>query len=290
MEDRDRIVELIEGADMLFITAGMGGGTGTGAAPVVAQVAKELGILTVAVVTKPFAFEGRKRMQRRRAGHRRARPARRLADHDPEREAADGARRRRRRCSTRSRPRTTCCRAPCRASPSSSRGPGLINVDFADVRTVMGETGMAMMGSGVASGEDRARVAAEAGGLEPAARGRQPVGRARRAGQHHRRHGPVASASSTTSATRSSSSPRKTRPSSSARDRPGDDRRDPRHRGRHGHRPADGGARHAGATTLPPQGRASFRAVARRRPLDELCGLRRSRAVRRRQRAVRRRT
>ncbi len=92
MEDRDRIIEMIEGADMLFITAGMGGGTGTGAAPVVAQLAKELGILTVAVVTKPFAFEGRKRMQRRRAGHRRARQARRLADHDPEREAAVGAR------------------------------------------------------------------------------------------------------------------------------------------------------------------------------------------------------
>ena len=73
MEDRDRIVELIEGCDMLFITAGMGGGTGTGAAPVVAQVAKELGILTVAVVTKPFEMEGSKRALRRRPRHRRAR-------------------------------------------------------------------------------------------------------------------------------------------------------------------------------------------------------------------------
>jgi cell division protein FtsZ len=89
MEDRDRLHEVIEGADMLFITAGLGGGTGTGAAPVVAQLAKELGILTVAVVTKPFAMEGGKRM---RTGHRRARPVRRLADHDSEREATVRAR------------------------------------------------------------------------------------------------------------------------------------------------------------------------------------------------------
>ena len=82
MEDRDRIVELIEGCDMLFITAGMGGGTGTGAAPVVAQVAKELGILTVAVVTKPFEMEGSKRTLRRRSRHRRARQVLRLAHHN----------------------------------------------------------------------------------------------------------------------------------------------------------------------------------------------------------------
>ena len=86
MEDRDRIAEMIEGADMLFITAGMGGGTGTGAAPVVAQVAKELGILTVAVVTKPFAFEG-KRQQGGTGGHRRADAVRRLADHHSQRQA-----------------------------------------------------------------------------------------------------------------------------------------------------------------------------------------------------------
>ena len=92
MEDRDRIIEVIDGADMLFITAGLGGGTGTGAAPVVAQVAKELGILTVAVVTKPFKMEGRKRLQRRRPGHSRSRQVRGLPDHDPEREAAVRAR------------------------------------------------------------------------------------------------------------------------------------------------------------------------------------------------------
>ena len=92
MEDRDRIVELIEGGDMLFITAGMGGGTGTGAAPVVAQVAKELGILTVAVVTKPFDVGGQQAQHGRRPGHQRAGEYVRFADHDPEREAADGAR------------------------------------------------------------------------------------------------------------------------------------------------------------------------------------------------------
>ena len=91
MEDRDRIVELIEGCDMLFITAGMGGGTGTGAAPVVAQIARELGILTVAVVTKPFQMEGSKRSHGGRSRHRRADQERRFADHHPEPEAADGA-------------------------------------------------------------------------------------------------------------------------------------------------------------------------------------------------------
>src|SRR6266480_3137951 len=120
MEDRDRIVELVEGCDMLFITAGMGGGTGTGAAPVVAQVAHELGILTVAVVTKPFEMEGNKRAC--------------VADH---------------------------------GIGELITRPGLINVDFADVRTVMGETGMAMMGSGAASGEGRARAAAEAAVSSP---------------------------------------------------------------------------------------------------------------------------
>ena len=94
LEDRERIAELIDGADMLFITAGMGGGTGTGAAPVVAEVAKELGILTVAVVTKPFIFEG-KRVRAANAGIEALARARRLADHHPQREADAGAGRRR---------------------------------------------------------------------------------------------------------------------------------------------------------------------------------------------------
>ena len=160
MEDRDRIVELVEGCDMLFITAGMGGGTGTGAAPVVAQVAKELGILTVAVVTKPFEMEGNKRSF--------------VADHGiaelgkycdslitiPNQKLL-----------TVLGPQTTLLDAFKSANQvlqGAVQGiaelitrPGLINVDFADVRTVMAETGMAMMGSGSASGENRAKEAAE---------------------------------------------------------------------------------------------------------------------------------
>jgi cell division protein FtsZ len=166
MEDRDRIVELVEGCDMLFITAGMGGGTGTGGAPVVAQVAKEMGILTVAVVTKPFEMEGNKR------GY--------VADHGiaelakycdslitiPNQKLLTvlGA--------------TTTLLDAFKSANQVLQGavqgiaelitrPGLINVDFADVRTVMAETGMAMMGSGAASGEGRARAAAEAAVSSP---------------------------------------------------------------------------------------------------------------------------
>src|SRR5580765_7590200 len=160
MEDRDRIIELIEGSDMLFITAGMGGGTGTGAAPIVAQVAKELGILTVAVVTKPFEMEGSKRSY--------------VADHGiselgkycdslitiPNQKLL-----------TVLGPQTTLLdafKAANQVLQGAVQGiaelitrPGLINVDFADVRTVMSETGMAMMGSGIARGENRAKEAAE---------------------------------------------------------------------------------------------------------------------------------
>jgi len=166
MEDRDRIVELVEGCDMLFITAGMGGGTGTGGAPVVAQVAKELGILTVAVVTKPFEMEGNKRSY--------------VADHGiaelgkycdslitiPNQKLLTvlGAQ--------------TALLDAFKSANQVLQGavqgiaelitrPGLINVDFADVRTVMAETGMAMMGSGAASGEGRARAAAEAAVSSP---------------------------------------------------------------------------------------------------------------------------
>jgi cell division protein FtsZ len=166
MEDRDRIIELIEGCDMLFVTAGMGGGTGTGAAPVVAAVARELGILTVAVVTKPFDMEGNKRML--------------VAEHGiaelgkycdslitiPNQKLLTvlGS--------------DTTLLDAFKAANQVLQGavqgiaelitrPGLINVDFADVRTVMSETGMAMMGSGAASGEERAREAAEAAVSSP---------------------------------------------------------------------------------------------------------------------------
>jgi cell division protein FtsZ len=161
MEDRDRILEVIEGADMLFITAGMGGGTGTGATPVVAQVAKELGILTVAVVTRPFVMEGSKRgliadqgiaelgkyvdslitipnekLLTVLGGETTLLDAFRAAN-----EVLQGA---------------------VQGIAELITRPGLINVDFADVRTVMSEMGMAMMGTGTSSGEDRAREAAEA--------------------------------------------------------------------------------------------------------------------------------
>ena len=161
MEDRDRIIEVIDGADMLFITAGLGGGTGTGAAPVVAQVAKELGILTVAVVTKPFRMEGRKRMTAAEQGiHDLGKYVDSLITIPNEKLLTVlGA-------------QVTLLDA-FRAANEVLQGavqgiaelitrPGLINVDFADVRTVMGEMGMAMMGSGTATGPDRAREAAEA--------------------------------------------------------------------------------------------------------------------------------
>ncbi|HJR71071.1 MAG TPA: cell division protein FtsZ, partial [Gammaproteobacteria bacterium] len=161
MEDRDRIQEVIEGADMLFITAGLGGGTGTGAAPVVAQLAKEMGILTVAVVTKPFSMEGPKRM---RVAEQGIAELGRFVDSlitIPNEKLLSVLG-----------PSTTLLDA-FRAANEVLQGavqgiaelitrPGLINVDFADVRTVMSEMGMAMMGSGVASGQDRARIAAEA--------------------------------------------------------------------------------------------------------------------------------
>jgi cell division protein FtsZ len=161
LEDRDHIMEMLAGADMVFITAGMGGGTGTGAAPVIAQAAKEQGILTVAVVTKPFHFEARRRMQIAEKG------IEELAAHVdslitiPNSKLGDvlGG--------------ETLLLNAFKAANDVLQGavqgiaelitrPGLINVDFADVRTVMSEMGMAMMGAGQASGDDRAIMAAQA--------------------------------------------------------------------------------------------------------------------------------
>ena len=161
LEDRERIMDALQGADMVFITAGMGGGTGTGAAPVVAQLAKEMGILTVAVVTKPFPFEGRRRMQVALKG------IDELSQH----------------CDSlitipneklitvlgRNATMIQAFRAANDVLLGAVQGiadlivrPGLINVDFADVRTVMSEMGLAMMGTGHARGDDRAQAAAEA--------------------------------------------------------------------------------------------------------------------------------
>nr|WP_298249855.1 cell division protein FtsZ [uncultured Halomonas sp.] len=160
MEDRERIAELLEGADMVFITAGMGGGTGTGGAPVVAQVAKELGILTVAVVTRPFPFEGPKRMRSAEEGMRE------LSEHVdslitiPNEKLLSVL--------GKSASLLTAFSAANDVLLGAVQGiaelitsPGIINVDFADVRTVMSEMGMAMMGTGGAIGENRAREAAE---------------------------------------------------------------------------------------------------------------------------------
>ncbi|MBT8091010.1 MAG: cell division protein FtsZ [Gammaproteobacteria bacterium] len=166
MEDRDRILEVIEGADMLFITAGMGGGTGTGAAPIVAQVAKELGILTVAVVTKPFMMEGNKRLQIAEHGIGELGKyvdslitipnEKLLAVLGGETTLLDAFR-----------SANQVLQGAVQGIAELITRPGLINVDFADVRTVMAEMGMAMMGSGVSSGEDRAREAAEAAVSSP---------------------------------------------------------------------------------------------------------------------------
>lgn len=160
-EDSNKIKEVLEGADILFITAGMGGGTGTGGAPIVAQIAKEMGILTVAVVTKPFPFEGKKRMQIAEQGIDNLSkvvdslitiPNSRLLS-----VLGKGV------------TLLDAFKAVNDVLLSAVQGiaelitkPGLINVDFADVRTVMSEMGLAMMGTGIARGNNRARKAAEA--------------------------------------------------------------------------------------------------------------------------------
>ena len=166
LEDKDRIVECIEGADMLFVTAGMGGGTGTGGAPVVAQIAREMGILTVAVVTRPFPFEGGKRTSVADEG------IQQLGEYvdslitipNEKLISVMG--------------KNTSLLDAFKAANNVLYGavqgiaelitrPGLINVDFADVRAVMSEMGMAMMGSGSGTGEGRARTAAESAVSSP---------------------------------------------------------------------------------------------------------------------------
>ncbi len=161
LEDRERIAEILEGADMVFITAGMGGGTGTGGAPVVAEVAREMGILTVAVVTKPFPFEGRKRMAIAEQGMKELQQHVDSLITIPNEKLLQVL------------GKNTSLLDAFKAANDVLLGavqgiadliirPGMINVDFADVRTVMSEMGMAMMGTGVARGENRAREAAEA--------------------------------------------------------------------------------------------------------------------------------
>ena len=160
LEDKERIAQAIEGADMVFITAGMGGGTGTGAAPVIAEVAKQMGILTVGVVTRPFAFEGRKRMDIANQGIAQLKERVDSLIIVPNEKLLQVLGK-----------DMTVLNAFKQANNvlfGAVQGiadlillEGLINVDFADVRTVMSEMGMAMMGTGEASGEDRAIIAAE---------------------------------------------------------------------------------------------------------------------------------
>ena len=166
IEDRAQIESILQGADMVFITAGMGGGTGTGAAPIVAEVAREMGILTVAVVTKPFPFEGRKRMAIAEQG------LKELAEHVdslitiPNEKLLPVLGKN---CSllTAFSTANDVLLGAVQGIADLITRPGMINVDFADVRTVMSEMGMAMMGTGSASGEDRAREAAEAAVRSP---------------------------------------------------------------------------------------------------------------------------
>ncbi len=166
LEDRDRIVEILDGSDMVFITAGMGGGTGTGGAPIVAQTAREMGILTVAVVTKPFPFEGAKRAQIARDGIAELTqyvdslitiPNEKLltvlGKNISLLDAFKSA--------------NNVLFGAVQGIAELITRPGLINVDFADVRTVMEEMGMAMMGSGHARGEDRASEAAKSAIASP---------------------------------------------------------------------------------------------------------------------------
>lgn len=161
MEDRERIAEMLSGADMVFITAGMGGGTGTGAAPIVAEVAKELGILTVAVVTTPFPFEGRKRMTIASEGIRELRENVDSLIIIPNEKLMQVLGRN---CSLLNafQSANDVLKGAVQGISDLITRPGMINVDFADVRTVMSEMGMAMMGTGHARGENRAAEAAEA--------------------------------------------------------------------------------------------------------------------------------
>ncbi len=160
IEDRERIIEMIDGADMLFITAGMGGGTGTGAAPVVAQIAKELGILTVAVVTRPFPFEGKKRNSVAEEGIKELAQCVDSLITIPNEKLLQVLGKNASLLNAFGAANDVLLGAVQGIAELITR-PGLINVDFADVRTVMSEMGMAMMGSGKAVGDERAREAAE---------------------------------------------------------------------------------------------------------------------------------
>ncbi len=160
LEDRDQIKKLLDGADMVFVTAGLGGGTGTGSAPIVAATAKEMGILTVAVVTKPFAFEGRRRSLQAEAGLAELRSVVDTLITIPNQRLLAVV--------DRGTPLVEAFKVADTVLLQAVQGisdlilvPGLINLDFADVRTIMSGMGMALMGAGVGKGEHRALDAAQ---------------------------------------------------------------------------------------------------------------------------------
>jgi cell division protein FtsZ len=166
LEDTEKIVEALTGADMVFVTTGLGGGTGTGAAPVIASLANQLGALTVAVVTKPFRFEGRKRAMQAEAGLRELAesvdtmitiPNERLLSTVDKTTSMSQA------FAT----ADDVLRQAIQGISDLILVPGLINLDFADVKTIMSRMGLAIMGTGIATGEDRARLAATAAVSSP---------------------------------------------------------------------------------------------------------------------------
>jgi cell division protein FtsZ len=185
LEDTDKIIQALDGADMVFVTTGLGGGTGTGAAPVIASLASELGALTVAVVTKPFKFEGKKRQLQAERGL------------DALRDCVDTIitipNERLLTIIDRTTPMTEAFATADDVLRQAIQGisdlilvPGLINLDFADVKTIMAGMGLAMMGTGVAEGPDRAMEAARRAISSPLLEGASGDRRARR---HHQRHG-----------------------------------------------------------------------------------------------------
>ena len=191
LEDTEKLIEALDGADMVFVTTGLGGGTGTGAAPVIASLASELGALTIAVVTKPFRFEGKKRQTQAEQGLEELRQSVDTVITIPnERLLATIG-------------RTTSLNDAFTNADDVLRQaiqgisdlilvPGMINLDFADVKTIMAGMGLAIMGTGMAEGENRAMVAANAAISSPLARRRVGAGRPRRHHQRDRRPGPVA--------------------------------------------------------------------------------------------------
>jgi len=228
LEDEARLRELLSEAEMVFVTAGMGGGTGTGSAPVIARIARELGALTVGVVTKPFQFEGRRRMAQAEEGLRDLKNAVDTLITIPNQRLLSVASR-----------NTTLKESFQKADDvllQAVRGiselvtvHGLINLDFADVRSIMAEMGMAMMGAATASGENRAVEAGAACDLESAARRRFNQGCARPADQRDRRLGHGALRGKRGSKPYPGRGARRREHYFRRRDRRRDDRRNPRH-------------------------------------------------------------